>query len=186
MTFADALRPARRYVWLYDVVLIVLGSLLIALSAQVSIRLPFSPVPVTGQTLAVLLIGTLLGRRRGSLAVLAYLMEGAAGLPIFANGAAGPAHLFGPTGGYLAGFVAAAYVTGWLAERGWDRRIGTMLLAIFVGNAVISVFGLLWLARFVGGEGVLSLGLYPFIFSDLVKAALVAGLLPFGWKLLRG
>ncbi len=84
-----------------------------------AIQLPFSPVPITGQTMAVLLVGALLGSRRGALAVLAYIAEGLAGLPVFAGGAAGLARLFGPTGGYLVGFVAAAFLVGWLAERGW-------------------------------------------------------------------
>jgi biotin transport system substrate-specific component len=185
VTYADILRPAaKKYALLYDVALVMGGSLFIALSAQVAIHLPFSPVPVTGQTLAVILVGMLLGSRRGSLALLTYLAEGLAGLPVFAGGTAGLARLLGPTGGYLVGFIVAAYVTGLLAERGWDRRVGTTLLAMLFGNAVIYALGLPWLAAFVGVQRALPLGLYPFIPGDLLKVVLAALLLPAGWKLL--
>jgi biotin transport system substrate-specific component len=185
-TYADILRPStRRKALAYDVALTIGGSLFIALCARTTIPLPFSPVPITGQTLAVLLIGALLGSRRGSLCLLAYLVEGVVGLPVFATGGAvGLARLAGPTGGYLVGFVAAAYVTGLLAERGWDRKAGTTLLAMLLGNAVIYAFGLPWLALLVGSQNALALGLYPFIAGDLVKAALATALLPTGWKLL--
>lgn len=185
MTYADVIRPSTgRYARLYDIASIFCGSLFVALAAQVAIPLPFSPVPITGQTLAVLLIGALLGSRRGASCVLAYLAEGSLGLPVFAGGAAGLARLFGPTGGYLLGFVVAAYVTGLLAERGWDRRAGTALLAMLLGNGVIYAFGLPWLAVFVGMGRALPLGLYPFVAGDLVKLALAALLLPSGWRAL--
>jgi biotin transport system substrate-specific component len=185
-TIADLLRPCeRRLAGFYDLALIVGGSLLIGLCAQIKILLPFGPVPVTGQTFAVLMIGALLGSRRGGLAVLAYLIEGAAGLPVFAFG--GGAALFaGPTGGYLLGFLPAAYVTGLLAERGWDRRIGTTVLAMVIGNAVIYACGLFWLCCLMGtGTKVLTVGLYPFVPGDLLKIALAAIVLPSGWKLLE-
>jgi biotin transport system substrate-specific component len=183
MTYADILRPSvKRQALLYDAILVLAGSLLIGLSARLAIRLPFSPVPITGQTMAVLLAGALLGSRRGALSVLAYLGEGMAGLPVFAGGAGGIAHLAGPTGGYLAGFVLAALVVGWLAERGWDRHPGTTALAMLLGNAAIYALGLPWLAAFVGGERALVLGLYPFLAGDLLKLALAAALLPVGWK----
>jgi biotin transport system substrate-specific component len=186
MTYADTLRPSvKGYALLYDVALVVGGSLFVALSAQLAIPLPFSPVPVTGQTLAVLLTGMLLGSRRGSLSLLTYLVEGGLGLPVFAGGTAGLARLTGPTGGYLIGFLAAAFLVGMLAERGWDRRTGTTFLAILLGNAVIYAFGLPWLAHFVGGERVLALGVLPFIPGDLWKLLLATMLLPWGWKLLN-
>ncbi len=186
MTYADVLRPsAKKYALLYDIVLVVSGSLFVALGAQVAIPLPFSPVPVTGQTLAVLLVGMLMGSRRGSLCLVAYLAEGIAGLPVFAGGTTGPAHLLGPTGGYVFGFVAAAYVAGWLAERGWDRQAGTTFLAMLLSNAVIYAVGLPWLAAFVGIGIALPLGFYPFIAGDILKLALAAALLPLGWKILR-
>jgi biotin transporter BioY len=134
----------------------------------------------------VLLTGVLLGSRRGSLSVLAYLAQGIAGLPVFApGGAPGLTRLLGPTGGYLLGFVAAAYATGLLAERGWDRKMTTALLAMLIGNAIIYAFGLPWLALFVGIEDTLPLGLYPFAGGDVLKAVLAAALLPVGWKLLN-
>ena len=186
MVYADILRPTvRRSALLYDAALVLAGSLLIALSAQIAVPLPFSPVPVTGQTLAVLLVGALLGSRRGSLAVLVYIAQGMAGLPVFAGGAAGPARLLGPTGGYLVGFVAAAYLVGLLAERGWDRRVSTTAAAMALGNVVIYAVGALWLAVFVAGlVPALTAGVMPFIPGDLVKIAIAALLLPAGWKLL--
>ena len=193
MVFADLLYPraiardrsrAHRFDLLYNAVLVVGGSLLVALAAQVAIPLPFSPVPVTGQTLGVLLVGVLLGSRRGAISVLAYLTEGLVGLPVFAGGRAGFAYFLGPTGGYLIGFVMAAFVTGYLAERGWDRRVWTALCAMLLGNAVIFVVGLPWLARFVGTARVLALGVYPFVPGDLLKLALAATLVPAGWTIL--
>jgi biotin transport system substrate-specific component len=184
-TVADLLRPCeKRWAGFYDIALIVGGSLLIGLCAKVKILLPFGPVPVTGQTFAVLMIGALLGARRGCLAVLAYIAEGVAGLPVFAFGG-GFVVLLGPTGGYLIGFVPAAYITGLLAEKGWDRRIGTTVLAMVFGNVVIYAFGLLWLCWLMGiSKAVFAMGLYPFIVGDLVKIMLAAVLLPSGWKLL--
>ena len=185
MTYADVLRPsAKRYALTYDAVLVLGGSVAMALSAQLAIPLPFSPVPVTGQTFAVLLIGALLGSRRGGLCVLAYLAEGAAGLPVFAAGTGGLLHLTGPTGGYLAGFVVAALVTGFLAERGWDRRFWTTIAAMLLGNIAIYGYGLPWLAFFVGAGKALPLGLKPFIAGDIYKLLLAAVLLPSGWKVL--
>jgi len=189
VTYATFLRPSKRaYAGLYDVALIIGGSLLIALTAQLAVGWP---VPITGQTFAVLMIGALLGAKRGSLSVLVYIMEGAAGLPVFASGGSGFAWLLGPTGGYIVGFVAAAYIVGLLAEKGWDRRIGRTILAMIFGNVVIYTFGLLWLCCLiflmkvpVGSNMVLAEGLYRFIPGDLLKIVLAAVLLPSGWKLL--
>jgi biotin transport system substrate-specific component len=185
VTYADVFKPTEKFHgWIYDVAVIGLGSLLIAISAQVAVQLPFSPVPITGQTLAVLLTGMLLGRWRGVLSVLAYLAEGVAGSPFFAGGMAGPAHMLGPAGGYLIGFVMAAYVTGWLAERGWHRRLWSTLLAMLLGNVAIYAFGLVWLARFVDPESLLRLGCLPFLLGDLLKVIAATTLLPTGSKLL--
>jgi len=184
-TYADILYPSTKgKALLYDAVLVIGGSWLVALGAQISILLPSSPAPITGQTLAVLLVGALLGSRRGALSLLAYLGEGIAGLPVFAGGMVGLPYLLGPTGGYLVGFVAAAFITGLLAESGWNRHMETAFLAMLMGNIVIYVFGLPWLGCFVGAEKVLSAGLYPFILGDLLKAASSAMLLPGGWRLI--
>jgi biotin transport system substrate-specific component len=185
-TIADLLRPCeRRRALFYDISLIIGGSLLISLCAQVKILLPFSPVPITGQTFAVLMIGTLLGSWRGSLCVLTYIVQGVAGLPVFALGG-GFAVLIGPTGGYLLGFIPAAYITGWLAQKGWDRRIGTTVLAMVLGNIVIYAFGLFRLCCLTGiNRAVPAVGLYPFVVGDLLKIALAAAVLPAGWKLLE-
>ncbi len=188
MTFVDVLRPAiarNRVGLLYDVTLVVIGSVFIALFARVIVPLPFSPVPITGQTFAVLLVGVLLGSRRGGLGVLLYLLEGVAGFPFFAGGTGGLAHLAGPTGGYLIGFVVAAFTVGLLAEQGWDRRVWSTALAMLIGNTIIYAFGLPWLGHFVGAGKVFSLGLLPFIPGDLFKLGLAAITLPAGWKFLE-
>lgn len=166
-----------------EVVLVLAGSLLIALTAQIQVILPFSPVPVTGQTFGVLLLAALYGSRRGPATVLAYLALGSVGLPVFAGGAAGPARLLGPTAGYLVGFVAAAFVVASLAERGWDRRPATTAASMVLGNLVIYTVGALWLSRFVGWDQVLSAGVIPFLAGDGIKIALATLLLPAAWRL---
>lgn len=186
-TVADLFRPCEKCRGLfYDLLMITCGSFVIGICAQFKILLPFSPVPVTAQTFAVLMTGALLGPVRGSLAVAAYLAQGLAGLPVFAAvPSSGPAVLFGPTGGYLAGFIPAAFVTGYLAQKGWDRSVFTTFLAMILGNITIYAFGLGWLCLFLGlSNKVLTMGLYPFIAGDCVKAVLAAALLPSGWKLL--
>lgn len=184
-TYADVLRPSKKaYAGLYDVVSIIGGSLLICLCARVRFFLPANPVPVTGQTFAVLMIGALLGARRGCVCVLAYIMEGVVGLPVFAAGV-GSAVLRGFTGGYIVGFIPAAYIVGLLAEKGWDRRIGTTVVAMALGNIVIYAFGVVWLSCLPSVNNVLLKGIYPFIVGDLLKILLAAILLPSGWKLLR-
>ena len=139
-------------------------------------------MPVTGQTLAVLAAGALLGSRRGALSLIAYLLQGLGGLPVFASGASGWAYALGPTGGYLIGFVAAAFVTGWLTERGWDRHVLLAALAMIAGSAAIYAFGLPWLSIYAGRH-VVAVGLTPFIAGDVIKVALAALALPAGWKL---
>lgn len=183
-TYADLVRPTERGAALaYDAALILGGSLLTALAAQISIRLPFSPVPVTGQTLAVLLVGALLGSRRGAWSMIAYLTQGLLGLPVFAGGMSGAAYVLGPTGGYLIGFIGAAFVTGRLAERGWDRHVLGAALAMVAGNLVLYALGLAWLSRYAGAQS-LALGLTPFIAGDAIKIVLAAVALPAGWQML--
>jgi biotin transport system substrate-specific component len=183
LVYADLWRP-RQHGWafLYDIALIGAASFGLGLLAQVALPLPWTPVPITGQTLGVLLIGALLGCWRGSATILAYLAEGAAGLPVFAQGTSGVLRLLGPTGGYLVGFVLAAFVVGWLAERGWDRNPWTTAAAMAVGNACIYACGLPWLAHFVGWDSVLAAGLLPFLPGDGLKLVLATLLLPTLWR----
>jgi len=169
---------------LWKLVLVLAGSALIAIAAQVRIPLPFSPVPVTGQTFAVLLVAAALGRL-GLASVIAYLIEGAVGLPVFQGGTFGVATIVGPTGGYLIGFALAAAIVGSAAERGWDRHLLTALAAMLLGEVAIYLCGLPWLARFVPAGRVLDLGLFPFIPGDLFKMVLVALALPGAWRLVR-
>ncbi|MDW8060714.1 MAG: biotin transporter BioY [Thermomicrobium sp.] len=168
-----------------SVALVVAGSFLTALAARIAIPLPFSPVPITGQTFAVLLVGAALGSRRGAASMALYVAEGLAGLPVFAGGAAGPGVLLGPTGGYLVGFIAAAFVTGWLAERGLDRRPVTTALAMALGNLVIYLFGVSWLSVFVGVAKAPLLGMVPFLPGDLLKIVLATLALPGAWWIVR-
>ena len=162
---------------------VIAGSIAIGVSAQVSIGIPIGPVPITGQTLVVLLIGAAYGSRLGAATVLSYLAQGAVGMPVFANGGAGLAVLTGPTGGYLAGFVMAAFLVGWLAERGWDRRAATTVLAMVAGNAVIYACGVTRLAEFIGWDRVWSAGVQPFLAGDALKVALASGILRGAWWL---
>ncbi len=166
-----------------DAALVFLGALIVALLAQVRIPLPFTPVPITGQTLGVLLVAAGLGSRRGVASLSLYLAGGLAGLPFFTGGGSGLAYLSGPTGGYLVGFLAAATLVGWLAERGWTRN-GYQTAALFtLGSLVIYAFGAAYLAAFVGLRQALAVGVWPFLPGDAVKAVFAAALLPAAWKL---
>lgn len=152
---------------------LVLGiSWLIALSARYAIQIPISPIPITGQTLVVLLAGLVLGKNRATAAVGAYLAQGTLGLPFFAGGKSGLATLIGPSGGYLIGFLAAAYIVGMLSELRHRRSPWQAAVTLLIGNLIIYMFGLVWLARFVGEAQVLQLGLYPFLIGDALKLAL--------------
>ena len=183
-TLADVLSPRQQRSWLLDVVLVVLFSAFVALTAQVEI--PLWPVPLTLQTLGVLFTGAVLGSRRGALALLLYLTEGALGLPVFAGGASGVGYMLGPTGGYLVGFVVAAGVVGRLAQRGWDRRLVWAAVAMVIGNVIIYACGVAWLAVFLGDLwGALVNGMLLFVVGDLIKIAVAALTLPGGWKLAR-
>lgn len=160
------------------VVLVAFGSALMALSAKVSLPLPY--VPMTLQTLVVLMIGAAYGWRLGSATMIAYLAEGALGLPVFAGPVGGIAPLIGPTAGYLFGFIAAAFLTGWLAERGWDRNVMLLFAAMAVGHVVILAAGFGWLAfgLGLGAAKAWQVGIMPFIAASLVKNALGATLMP--------
>lgn len=157
-----------------DAALVAGGVLLLALGAHVTI--PLKPVPITGQTFAVLLLAAALGWRRGYTTVILYIVLGTAGLPIFA------AVSSAVTYGYLAGFALAALVVGWLAERGWDRAVVTSLGAMLLGEVAIYACGLPWLAQFAGWDVAIRFGLLPFLIGDGVKLALAAALLPAAWR----
>ena len=185
-TLADVLWPSETASRLLrNVILAVGGTLLLALSAK--IQVPFYPVPMTMQTFVVLAIGMAYGWRLGGATLLLYMAEGAAGLPVFAGTpekGMGLAYMLGGTGGYLIGFVMAAALCGWLAERGWDRRMATTAAAMLLGNIVIYLPGLLWLGTLFGWDKpILEWGLTPFLLGDLTKLALAAIVLPAAWKL---
>ncbi|HEX8981993.1 MAG TPA: biotin transporter BioY [Ktedonobacterales bacterium] len=162
-----------------EVALAALGVILLALSARVIIPLPFTPVPITGQTFMVLLLAAAYGWRRGLATVTLYLLAGVAHLPVFAA-VPGVA-----TYGYLVGFALAAVVVGWLAERGWDRKLLTSILAMLAGEVAIYACGLLWLARFVGWSNVIAFGLTPFLIGDALKLLAAALLAPAAWYATR-
>jgi len=169
--------------WVRSVGLVISFSLLTALAAQVVI--PIGPVPITGQTFAVLLTGALLGSRLGAMAMIAYLIEGASGLPFFYGGGSGLAHLLGPTGGYLVAFPAAAFITGAFAEHGWDRRFFSAAAAMAIGSLLIMLSGWAWLSQFMTASTAFRAGVAKFIIGDIVKIVLAAAALPLGWKLLK-
>lgn len=163
---------------------LVIGfSLLTALSAQIVI--PIGPIPITGQTFAVLLTGALLGSRLGAITMIVYLIEGASGLPFFRGGFGGIAHLMGPTGGYLIAFPAAAFITGAFAEHGWDRRYLTAAAAMAIGSLVIMLSGWVWFSILMNTSPLISIydTVIKFIPGDIIKIALAAAVLPTGWKL---
>ena len=171
--------------WTRSVSLVFAFSLLVALSAQIVI--PVGPVPITAQTFAVLLTGALLGSRLGAMAIIVYLMEGAAGLPFFYGGSSGLLHLLGPTGGYLIAFPAAAFITGAFAEHGWDKRFPTAVAAMAIGSLVIMLSGWAWFSLVTNTplSVAFQITVLKFIPGDIIKIVLAAGLLPTGWKLLQ-
>ncbi len=172
--------------WVRSLALVIAFSLLTALAAQIAIPTAWSDVPITGQTFAVLLTGALLGSRLGALAMIAYLIEGALGLPFFAAGGSGLARLtVSPWAGYLWAYPVAAFVTGWLAERGWDRRYLKAAAAMAVGSIFILLGGMIWRLSFMSFEQSLMTGVVPFLPGDVIKIALAAAVLPSGWALLR-
>ena len=180
LTITDTLWPGTGL--MRDITCIGIGVLLTALLTRIEI--PLTPVPITGQTFAVLLVGALLGSKRGALSMIVYLGSGLMGAPVFSNGGWGLSHLAGPTGGYLVGFVLAAFLVGNLSEIGWDRKVLTTVLAMAFGTITIYLSGCLWLARFVGGDAVLQVGVLPFLIGDGLKIACAAVALPSGWTFL--
>ncbi|HEX2235231.1 MAG TPA: biotin transporter BioY [Actinomycetota bacterium] len=180
---------ARRHPLSLEVLVIVGASLVVAGAAQLSLRLPFTPVPVTLQTLAVLLVGAVLGARRGTLALLLYLAEGALGLPVFAEAKSGVLYLvradpLHTTGGYLWGFVVAAALVGLLAQRRWDRSARSCIGAMLLGEIAVFAFGVTWLAAALQAPSAraLELGLYPFVVAEVAKLLVAAAALPAAWR----
>ena len=172
--------------WVSDIALVVAGTALVAVLAQVAV--PLWPVPVTGQTLAVLLVGASLGAVRGAVSLTLYALLGAIGLPIYSEASSGWSVLVGPTGGYIIGFIASAAIVGWAAERSWDRGWFKPIVTFIGGSLVVFALGLPWLAIALGQFGlpndlqsVLEAGFYPFIIGGLIKAGIAAALLPALW-----
>ena len=161
-------------------------SVFIALCSQIAFPLPFSPVPITGQTFAVILTGLVLGRNRALAALLMYVFEGALGLPVFApGGAIGIARLFGPTGGYIIGFIVAAFFLGYMAERGWDRSFFKTMIIILGAFAIIYSLGIFRLSFFLPQNKLLIAGFYPFIPGEIIKTTLVSLALPIAWEMIK-
>ncbi len=179
-TLVDTILPRKTIT--RDAILVLGFAAFIAVLAQVSIPVP-PYVPITGQTLAVFLTALALGARLGTASVIAYLGYAAIGLPVLAEGKTLFPALFGPTGGFLVGFVLAAFALGWLADRGWSRSLLLVFGGMVIASVVLYVPGLLWLSKFAGAK-TLDYGLYPFIAWDAVKAVLAALLLPVAWRII--
>ena len=159
-----------------EITCIMSAALMLAALSRVTI--PMQPVPVTGQTLGVLLIGMMLGRKRALTAVLTYLAMGIVGFPVFANGAFGMATLIGPTGGYLLGFIPAAYVMGWMGDKGWYKHAISAISALLIGHAIVFALGLAWLTHFTGSNAVLATGLIPFLPGAVIKTIIAFAMIP--------
>ena len=172
---------------LVDVLLVVAGAGLVSLAAQIEIPLGFTPVPISGQTFAVLLVGASLGPVLGASSLLLYFFVGLVGAPVYSGGDGGWEIVKGATGGYLVGFIVAAALTGWLAQRRWDRRFNSAVAAMLSGSVVIYLFGLPWLARTANLDltGTLEAGLDPDVIGDLIKPCLAGMLLPGAWRLVK-
>ncbi len=166
-----------------NVLLVIGGSAIIAIAAQIAIPVPFTPVPLTMQPLAVLLVGVILGSTRGAAAAALYLLEGAAGAPVFAQLHGGIAWLAGPTAGYLWSYPFAAFVAGWFSERNWGSTTLRAVAGMLAALAVIYAFGFAWLALLSNARLAFAAGVAPFVVADIVKIAIAAMLLPQAQKL---
>jgi len=180
-TLASTLWPSRTASSLARAATLALGgTLVLAVSAKVQV--PFYPVPMTLQTLAVLALGAAYGARLAAATLVFYVLEGLVGLPVFAGALAGPAYVMGPTGGYLVGFVIAAATIGWLAERGWDRAWPSLFGAMTIGHVMIFACGFAWLAALIGPEKAWAAGVAPFYAATVVKTLLAATLVGAAWN----
>jgi biotin transporter BioY len=170
------------YLLIKDVTFVLCFALLTGILAKVKIEI--GPVPITMQTLAVLLSGVFLGSKKGALSQITYLFIGLAGIPWFSRGG-GMAYIFSPTFGYILGFVLAAFLVGWLFEKGWGENLKTSILAMIFGNLILYIPGLLWLAKFFGFNKVLAIGFYPFLIGDLLKIFLASLIFSVWWKIIK-
>jgi biotin transport system substrate-specific component len=170
-----------------DAVLVLAGTGLVAAAAQVSFNLPHTPIPITGQTFAVVLVGASLGAIRGTASLFIYLWLGVAGAPIYAHHDSGWNVITSASGGYIVGFILAAAITGVLAEHGWDKKLSSSIGAMLTGNVVVYLVGLPWLAVVLNTnvQKTLEYGLYPFVPGDTIKLYLAAAALPVSWKIVR-
>ena len=178
-------RDSRQAKLVKQIALVLVGVMLLVLSAK--IKIPMIPVPMTMGTFAVLSIGAVYGPRLGLVTIIGYIIVGALGFDVFASSSSekfGVSYMMGSTGGYLVGYVLAILVLGWTARQGWDRSVLKMAAAMVLGNVIIYVPGLLWLATLYGwDQPILTWGLTPFLMGDLVKLGLAALLLPGAWRL---
>jgi len=184
-TLIEAILPKienKNLVLVKDVLLVLSFAILTGICAKLKIEIGL--VPITMQTFGVLISGALLGAKRGALSQIVYLLFGLLGVPWFARGG-GIGYIFSPTFGYIVGFVLAAFVVGLLCERGFDRKIKSAILAMFIGNILIYIPGLFWLGKFVGWRKVLSVGFFPFVVGDILKIILAGTILPFAWKIFK-
>ena len=164
--------------------MILTGTVFLAVMAQISFPIPGSPVPFTGQTLGVLLLGTAYGAGLGFSTIAFYLLMGMAGAPIFSSGTSGIERIAGPTGGYLVGMLLSSLVLGALAGRKWDQKIKTVIPTMIIGNSIIFAIGLLWLHQYTGQTWLWTFekGFTPFIFGEIIKIAIASTALPAVWK----
>lgn len=152
----------------------ITGSILLALLARLSFPVPFSPIPITGQTFGILLLGAMLGKRLGTITVITYIIEGAIGLPVFAGGSTGLLYLFGPTGGYIIGFIPAVFLVGYLCEKGWNKHFISAITSMTLGTMMIFVFGVSWLAVGTGLQTALQIGATPYIPGAIIKISVAS------------
>lgn len=187
MTLYTALGATERPQILREATVLIMATLLLTISAKISI--PFYPVPLTLQTFVVVGLGMALGSKRGAAAILLYLAEGAIGLPVFAGtpqAGVGISYMLGTTGGYLVGFVFAAYIAGWFAERGWDASVLKSFAVALFSTAIIFIPGVLWIGAVLGWDKpIIQWGLTPFIWGGVFKAGLAAIVFPTIWKFLK-
>lgn len=168
---------------LTNILLVVAGSALIAIAAQIAIPVPFTPVPLTLQPIAVLIVGAALGSTRGAAAASLYLLEGLSGLPVFAQGHSGPLWLIGPTAGYLYSYPFAAFIAGWFSEHGWGNTVARSICGMLIAFAVIYLGGWSWLTITFGPRAAFTMGIAPFAIADAIKVVIGAALLPYAERL---